>query len=61
MEFGLDLYPWYLSIDVLGTTFPSSGQMVDSDVCLMGSDIMDKGWHQDDDHTKSYTASNSIL
>jgi hypothetical protein len=35
--------------------------MVDSDVCLTVSDISDNGRHQVDAHTKSYTASNSIL
>jgi hypothetical protein len=35
--------------------------MVDSDVCLTVSDISDNGRHQVGAHTKSYTASDSIL
>jgi hypothetical protein len=35
--------------------------MVDSDVCLTVSDVTDNGWHQTMAHTKSYTASDSIL
>lgn len=35
--------------------------MVDSDVCMTVSDVSDNGWYRDDTHTKSYTASNSIL
>ena len=35
--------------------------MVDSDVCMTVSDVSDNGWYRDDTHTKSYTASDSIL
>ena len=56
----LRLIPMLPEHDVFGTTFARSGQMADSDVCLTVSEVSDNGRYQDDTHTKSYTASNSI-